>query len=368
MYKRQDSAVAVLEYADALMPDQPEQSIKILEAFTQKHPENLDVQLGLAKAYALTQNKKGIQKQLSILDSYSKKSAALSYSLATITDAISLDSDTKRFLMQFERLAIEHSVMIDRLPQAYFSLGLLDFRQKHYEAASSWFSKVSSKSEFFPRARVLQARALERTGKIKEALSILEHTKVDSTLQTDIWIEQSYIYYRNQQLEKAYKTLLKVLEATPDNPDVIAQVAFLASELNYDNEAEQLLRDGIEKYPDRADFYNSLGYMLLTQQNQIKEAGQLLKKAIELNPNSIAIQDSIGWYYFKVKNYDLARKYLEKAAKNLQDAEILMHLAELYHTIEDQKKFSDVIEKLRQIKDKDTTSINVFFKRFNITP
>lgn len=361
-----NSSSAALEYADALIQTQQAQAVKVLENFVSKHPENLDVQLGLAKAYARTRNSEGVKKQLPILDPYSKRSAALSFSLATIADAVALDSETKRFLMQFERLAIEHSTMIDRLPQTYFSLGLLDFRKKHYSAAIEWFNKVDSQSEFFARARVLQARSLERNGEFKKAIDLLEDTKVNPNIKAEILLEQSQIYYNQKDLSNAYKKIKKALELTPNNPGIIAQTALLASDLGENEHAIELLREGINKFPKRADFYNTLGYLLINNNQNLEEAGQLLNKAIELEPNNYAIQDSLGWYYFKVQNYELAKRYLEEAAKNNSDNEILMHLAELYYVTKNQSGFDEIIEKIRQSKDH-SEEVLKFFKRFDLT-
>ena len=179
-------------------------------------------------------------------------------------------------------------------------------------------------------------------------------------------LEQSQIYYNQKDLSNAYKKIEKALELMPNNPGIIAQTALLASELGKNEQAIDLLREGINKFPQRADFYNTLGYLLINNNQNIKEAGQLLNKAIELEPNNYAIQDSLGWYYFKVQNYELAKRYLEQAANNNPDNEILMHLAELYYVTKNQSSFDETVERIRHSKDRSEDVLN-FFKRFDLT-
>lgn len=359
-----DSSSAVLEYADALIVDNAAQAVKLLERFTQKHPENMDVHLGLAKAYARTKNVEGVKKELPLLEPYSKRSAALSFSLASISDAVALDAETKRYLLTFERLATEHSVMAERLPQAYFSLGLLDLRLKEYGSAVDWFKKVPTNDEFYVRARMLEARALEQSGKVDDALDVLENTKASKNAKAELLQAQAHIYHKQKDFKKAYKKLKESLALLPENPELLSQAAYMATELKRNDEAEELLRKAIKNSPKRADFFNSLGYLLIDKKGGLEEAGELLKQAIEMEPESVAIQDSIGWYYFKVQNYESAKLYLEKAAAGSQDEEILMHLGELYHATGEVKKLQGVITKLKQQKELEPATKR-FLKQFD---
>ena len=85
-----DNTVALLEYAEVLISSKPKEAIKILESFVQKHPKDYDAQLGLAKAYARTQNKNGVQKQIRILDPFAEKLPNLAFTLASVCDSVGM--------------------------------------------------------------------------------------------------------------------------------------------------------------------------------------------------------------------------------------------------------------------------------------
>ena len=326
-----DDTTALLEYADILLKSKPKEALLLIENFVKKHPDDMPAQLALAKTYARQGNTRGVQKQLALLEPYAERSGSLAYTLASITDAVGLTNDTKRFLLLFERLSKGDEQLSDRLPQTYLSLGLLDLRQKHFEAAISWFEKVPKDNHFYTQARLLQAQALLALNQPERALKILEATRGhNQEAQMEIEHKKAQILYESGKVSQAYQSMKKALEINPKNAALLYQSALLAVELKKMDEAEAYLEKGIKLYPERADFYNTLGYLWVEEGKNLDKAKTLLDKALALEPENPAILDSVGWLYFQLKQYPLAQNYLEKAAQKFKDKEILLHLVEVY--------------------------------------
>lgn len=325
-----DNSSAVLEYADAVFDRNPKEAIAKLEAFVKRHPKNFDVHLGLAKAYARNRDKAGVQKQILVLDSYAQNIPSFAFTLATVSDSVGLDTETKRYLLLFERLAKEQNVMLDRLPQVYLSLGMLDSRRKHYAAAQEWFENVEQDSEFYPQARLFLAQTLAEQNKVDQAIKVLRNTKVDKRLQLDFQHKEAQVYFDAGRFNDAYRAIRKALDLDQDNTALLFQTALIAEKLNRIDDAEKYLLKAIELAPDEIDLYNTLGYLWVDHNRNLDQAKVFIEKALAAKPDNAAYLDSMGWYYFRAGDLTQARVYLEKAAELLKDKEILMHLIEVY--------------------------------------
>ena len=338
-----ESTVALLEYADTLIEKKPNEAIRILERFVGKHPKDYDAQLGLAKAYARTQNQKGVQKQIALLDPFAQKLPNIAFTLATVSDSVGLLDETKRYLMTFERLAKEQQVLLERLPRTYLSLGMIDYKQQHFDAAAEWFKQVDADSEFFPQARLFLAQCFATQKKFDEAIETLEKTKVDSRLKPEFLYKKALLFREAGNTQKAYQTMKEALATDSENRALLFQCAILANDLKRIDEAETYLRKAIDLYPDEADFYNTLGYLWVDNNMKLKEAKSFIQKALDMEPNNAAYLDSMGWLYFREGNLEQAKLYLEKANSILKDKEVSLHLAEVYQAMGLTNKAMDIL-------------------------
>ena len=354
-----DSTVALLEYADTLIAKEPLKAVSTLENFVKRHPKDYDAQLGLAKAYARTQNKNGVKKQIKILDPFSQKMPNLAFTLASICDTVGLLEETKRYLMTFERLAKAQKVSLERLPRTYLSLGMIDYKQRHFSAAADWFSQVDQSSEFFPQSRLFLAQALAAEKHFDEAIEVLDKTKVNDRLKTEFLHKRAQILYEADRLPQAYEAMKKALSTDKDNATLLFQCAVIANEIKRIDEAEKYLQNAIELYPDNANFYNTLGYLWVENGVKLDQAKLLIEKALRQEPENPAFLDSMGWLYFKQGSLKQAQNYLEKAAKLSNDKEILLHLAEVYQAQGETPKAMDILRPMlkENVEDQEINSL-----------
>ena len=129
--------------------------------------------------------------------------------------------------------------------------------------------------------------------------------------------------------------------ALTDDPDVECIRARLAAdygvvhfylgvlydETNNKAAASIEFRKAIALYPDFADAYNYLGYMLVESDGNLDEAIDLIKRALKIDPENGAYIDSLGWAYFKKGMVVEALRELERAVELEPDEpEIKEHL------------------------------------------
>ena len=314
--------------------------------------------MGLAKAYARTQNKSGVQKQIQILEPFSQTLPSLAFTLATVCDTVGLTDETKRYLMTFERLAKDQKVLLDRLPRAYLSLGIIDYKQKHYGAAADWFKQVDASSEFFPQSRLLLAQSLAAEKKYDAAIDILAETKVEGKVRTEFLHKRAQILYEAGRTSKAYSTMKEALATDKENATLLFQCAIMANELKKLDEAEKYLQDAI-------GYYHTLGYLWIDNNIKLKQARPLIEKALTMEPDNAAFLDSMGWLYFREGDLEKAQNFLEKAVKKLNDKEILLHLVEVYQAQGQTAKAMKILRPLLK-ENADDPVINSLMDRLHL--
>ena len=96
-------------------------------------------------------------------------------------------------------------------------------------------------------------------------------------------------------------------------------------------QAESDLRTALALQPENASLLNYLGYSYIDRGLKLEGGFEMIRKAMQLNPTSGFIVDSLGWGHYRMGRYDLAVRFLERAA-TLQagDPVINDHLGDAY--------------------------------------
>jgi tetratricopeptide (TPR) repeat protein len=161
-------------------------------------------------------------------------------------------------------------------------------------------------------------------------------------------------------------------------------VRYLLSGLHVDNKnvdkAAKQLQMLIEDEPDRATYYNDLGFIWADNDKNLDESEKYIRKALELDakerkklledpekkkdltPDDIkrlkrenaAFLDSLGWVLYKQGKFEEALKYLEKAAQDQEDGnhiEIWDHWADALVALGKKKEAVGVWQKALKFED-----------------
>jgi Flp pilus assembly protein TadD len=197
------------------------------------------------------------------------------------------------------------------------------------EEASAYLARINSPQDAL-RVQTRRATLLARQGKLDEARALIRatpETQADDArakLSTEVQLLRDF-----KQFSAAYQLLQEGVQRFPKDVGMAYDLAMLAEKLNKLPEMEQLLRRVIAEQPDYHHAYNALGYSLADRNLRLTEARQLITKALEFAPNDPFIVDSLAWVEFRSGNLSEAKRLLEQAYANRQDAEIAAHLGEV---------------------------------------
>jgi tetratricopeptide (TPR) repeat protein len=92
--------------------------------------------------------------------------------------------------------------------------------------------------------------------------------------------------------------------------------------------------------PDAYTILDSYSFHLALRGENLEKAQQMSKRSIELKPNEPRLQDTYGWILYKMKNFDGAKEWLEKALKNGGESmpTLLEHFGDVLFQLNDKEQ------------------------------
>jgi len=158
------------------------------------------------------------------------------------------------------------------------------------------------------------------------------------------------VYYKNKKYPEAEKTFQELIKQTKGQSD--DAYYFLGSvyldQKQYDK-AEKAFRKAIDINPNSANALNALGFMFADRGVKLDEATELISRALEINPTAPHILDSMGWVLFKKGDLQGAEKYIQKASRQYEDAEILDHLGIIYEEMGKKELARQMFERVLEL-------------------
>ena len=185
---------------------------------------------------------------------------------------------------------------------------------------------------------ITHARILSSDGELEAAARLLkeelrrkqENSPGDEE-EEEYYLSVSQLYSEHRHYDMAQQVLEEGLVQHPGSQALIFNLGSVFERLNQIASAEGQFKKVLAENPEHAAALNYLGYMLADRELRLKEALGYIERALAQDPHNGAYLDSLGWVYFKLNQFELAEKNLQKATKiNDQDPTILEHLGDLY--------------------------------------
>jgi len=272
-------------------------------------------------------------------------------------------------LMTAQRLpeASEQLEILARNPEstavALRLLGLLEFQQGHYEAASAKFRQLLNTGKFPDDAFYYLALIADRNGDPERALRFFSQVQngenvvpallraamllhkhgapsaadelLDRLLEDEpqrapeILTARARMYVQSSDLAKAFAVLEKGEMDYPDSVELRYARASVYEEQGQVSEALRELTLVVKSRPNDPAALNALGFTLADHTKDLSRARKLIERAHAAAPKNPAILDSLGWVYFREGRPADALPFLKMAYADDHDGDIAAHLGEV---------------------------------------
>lgn len=223
----------------------------------------------------------------------------------------------------------EDSLTPRGIVQAYLLLSQIAEKQGDFAKAQSFLARINSPQDI-ARVQIRRALMMAKQGRTDEALSLVSNLPEDDADQVRTKLQAQLSILRDgRREEEAYALISQANQKTPDDADLLYDLALSAEKLGRPDEMEKILRRVITLQPDYHAAYNALGYSLADRNQRLPEARELIEKALKFAPNDPFILDSLAWVEFRSGNKAEAVRILRAAYATRPDAEIAAHLGEV---------------------------------------
>lgn len=321
---------AARNYRDSIEdPNQPPPRIMVrLLDFYARHPEAEALKEAVERHAKLEERPDWEGAKVLAVSGARDGVAEVLYTMGGIMYSAGVLNDAAIYLQLANYLMPEQPDILLALGDAYGSL-------QQYGLSNAAYNQLLPGDALYLRAQMQVAINLDRMGKQKEALKILDKLAAQNNTSPDALITRGDLFRMHGQYEKAIasydKALARIEELSSTDWPVLFARGSCLERLGRWPEAQQDLEKALALKPDQPDVLNYLGYAQLERGQNLEQAEEMIARAVEARPNDAQIVDSMGWVLYKQGKYEEALEYMEKAVELLpSDPTVNDHLGDVY--------------------------------------
>jgi len=222
-------------------------------------------------------------------------------------------------------------------------------------------------------AQILAAEFYLEQNKPEEALKKLEQANRVMPEQPDAWRQRMQVLFSMQR----YDDVIAISDSADNYASDDAYIQFFAGAAYMLNDKPEKAREWLEqasyapsnrnfrsvihgtlgdvmhdldRWEDAKDAYeqalrldsnnhnamNNYAYFMSIREENLDYARELAEKAISFEPENAAYLDTVGWIYFKKREYEQAREYIQRSIDTGDaSAEVYEHMGDIYEALED---------------------------------
>lgn len=306
------------------MREQYQRVDELYASILKKEPENERAALGRVHALLLQNRDKEALAELARIRAFSSK--------PTNIDLISSRVFIRTKNFDKANALLEKILAKKESSAARYMLAVIRYENNKREAALAHLRKITHGDEEFENSIVLQTKILSDLKRIPEAIALVRKLIDNPSRRQPLYFNLlAGIYVNQEQLASGHEILKKGIELYPDNVQLFFEYGLLLEQEGKQNEAIASMEKVVELQPDHIDALNYLGYTWAENNTHLEKALEYIKKAIALKPDNGYILDSLGWVYFRMGELEKARTELEHALTlEPKDPYIHEHMGDIY--------------------------------------
>lgn len=223
--------------------------------------------------------------------------------------------------------------------QAWIRLGGLYFDNKKYNEAGVVMSEaiLSFPEDFY--VNLILGLTLAQQSKHSEAEKYLKKATILNPADITALSAYGFTLSQLKENDKATYYLKQALEKQPDDVQLIGTLAMIYEGMKQYGLSDSLYERAIELKPDDPLINNNYSYSFATRGIQLERALKMVKLSIAADSINSSYLDTIGWVYYMLGNYDIAKKYLEKAIEVGGKSSVMLdHLADIESKLGNKQK------------------------------
>ncbi len=204
----------------------------------------------------------------------------------------------------------------DEYPEIIYYKAYIKFKKYNdISGAIEELNKITRDKKIYKNALDLKIKLLLKKKDYHGIEKVLKNEIKNNKYNGDLYLYLSEVYLLTKKYDDAINILNEYLKIRPNNVDVLFQLGTIYYKKGDVDKALSIMEKIIAINPNHASALNFIGYTLIDEQRDIKKGFELVSKAVRLEPKNGYFIDSLAWYYYKIKDYKTAWKYIQDAVR-----------------------------------------------------
>jgi tetratricopeptide (TPR) repeat protein len=329
--------------------DEKQQAFVLLKSFQDKHGPNEKIAEPLSRYYLEKKDYKQAYRQLEIISAAEPDNLNVRVKMALIS--IELKDYSIAIAKLKEILAI--APQSDKI-RFYLAAVYEEINDK--SSAIENFLKIPPTSSYYQEAVIHASYLYKQMGDQDRAEAVVKEG-IDS--RSDI--PQFYALYASllddqKKYQEAVDMLKDAIERFPKNEQLMFYIGSMYDKLEDKDKTIEYMKSVLEINNEHVQALNYLAYTYAELNKDLDNAELLARKAVNLKPDDPYIKDTLGWVLYKKGQYADAVKYLEAAYKlNKDEAIIAEHLGDAYYRFQLPSKAKTMYQRAVELETNEDT-------------
>ncbi len=294
-----------------------EKAIAILNKAKALEPANALIRLVLADNYkALNQFENAF---IELKMAFADPNLNVDEKVRIVLSFFPLFADMKARAYANELASIMTKVHSDEA-KAFAVYGDVLFQEKKYNEARDSYKKALKLNEQVYQIWEQLLRIEVGQGDFQLAVTDGEEALTIFPNQAELYLYTGIAYGQTKKHEKAVSYLRNAADLETEDAEIRSQIYSTLGDsynaLKKYKESDQSYDKALEINPDNSYVLNNYAYYLSLRGENLDKAEKMSRRSVQLNPNNASSEDTYAWILFRLKRYQEARTWIEKALKN----------------------------------------------------
>ena len=221
----------------------------------------------------------------------------------------------------------------------YYYLGMIADREKKDSLAGRYFERVTRLAEWNGDAWWYIGTSYFEKGEYQKLIDEMQRARKALPKDSRVFFLLGLAYSRLDKTEEAISALRHSLELKSDDINTLSTLALTLDGLHRYQESDSLYERALVLDPRSHLILNNYGYSLAERGLQLDRALRMSLQAIAAEPENASYLDTVGWVYFRLAQYEEARRHIEKAiAAGGASATVYEHMGDIQYKLGQKEK------------------------------
>jgi len=331
-----------------------DKALEILIKLSELKPNSPSIHLSLSDFYLQKGNYKKYKEELLLAFSSEKLDVQLKIKkiVPLLTPIYENKLENFDFVFELSKIIVEIHPF-DAMSN-YIYADLLRIDQKT-ELSVSYYKKVVeiNKNEI---------GAWEEMLFLELRLNKLDSLNTDSEQAIEIFPTNPVFYYLNglsfyykKNYEKTIEPIKIGVNFVVSNPNLSSEMYSILgnsyNELKDFENSDISYERALEYIPNNVQVLNNYAYYLSLREENLERAEEMSKKTIEMFPEEANYLDTYAWILYKMKKYEQAKNWMQKAINISESETFYSHMAEILIELGEKEEAEFYLEKSKLLKE-----------------